>query len=243
MNLDNKVAIITGAASGIGLAIAERFRSAGAKLVLADLMAMPEPGSRRMDVSCESDWISLISETFAEYGRIDVLVNAAGISLPNDTIETCTFETLVKTFDVNLCGTFLGCKHVVAPMRKGGCGSIVNIGSILGRVADGKSAAYTASKGGVGMLTRSTALHLAKTAPGVRCNQVSPTFTRTPMMDRWLAEPSQGEAHRQTLEKAHPMGRLGQPWEIAAATLFLASDESRAITGADFVVDGGYTAQ
>nr|WP_246252776.1 SDR family oxidoreductase [Mesorhizobium camelthorni] len=239
----NKVAIITGAASGIGKAIAERFRSAGARLVLADLAAMPEPGSHQMDVSSESDWIRLISDVLTECDRIDVLVNAAGISLSNDTIETCTFETLTKTFDVNLCGTFLGCKHVIASMRDQGSGSIVNIGSIFSRVADGKCAAYTASKGGVGMLTKSTALHLAKTAPGVRCNQVSPTFTLTPMTEQWLAEPSQGEVHRRTLEKAHPMGRLGQPWEIAAATLFLASDESRAITGADFVVDGGYTAQ
>ncbi|PSH55569.1 SDR family oxidoreductase [Phyllobacterium sophorae] len=241
MKLASKVAIVTGAASGIGAAIAERFRSEGAMVVSADLEAIPGPEIHKMDVSVEEGWVSLILEVLGRHGRVDILVNAAGISLNEDTVEACTPETLARTFAVNLDGMFLGCKHVIAPMRRQGNGSIINIGSILGRVADGASAAYTASKGGVGMLTKSTALHLARTALGVRCNQVSPTYTLTPMMERWLAELPAG--NRRALETAHPLGRLGRPQEIAAAALFLASDESQAITGADFLVDGGYTAQ
>ncbi|TIW75634.1 MAG: SDR family oxidoreductase [Mesorhizobium sp.] len=241
MKLADKVVIVTGAASGIGAEIADRFRSEGAVMVSADLAAISGRESRQMDVSVEEHWVSLIGDILARYGRIDVLVNAAGISLPEDTLDTCTPETLARTFAVNLDGMFLGCKHVIAPMRRQGNGSIINIGSILGRVADGACAAYTASKGGVGMLTKSTALHLARTAIGVRCNQVSPTYTVTPMMERWLADLPPG--NRQALETAHPLGRLGRPREIAAAALFLASDESQAITGADFLVDGGYTAQ
>lgn len=242
MKLKGKVAIVTGAASGIGAAIAARFREEGGIVVGADIAPSPGPASRRIDVSAEQDWVLLIEGVLGAHGRIDALVNAAGVSLAGDTVEACTPETLRRTLAVNLDGAFLGCKHAVAPMRRQGSGAIVNIGSILGRVADGASVAYTASKGGVGMLTKSVALHLAKTAPGVRCNQISPTYTVTPMVENWLAEMPDGEAHRRRLIEAHPMGRLGRPDEIAAAALFLASDASRAVTGADFLIDGGYTA-
>jgi 3(or 17)beta-hydroxysteroid dehydrogenase len=243
VKLVGKIAIITGAASGIGAAIAECFGNEGATVVAADLASSSAFEYRRIDVSVEEDWTSLIEAVLGAHGRIDILVNAAGVSLPGDTIEACTPETLLRTFAVNLDGVFLGCKHVIPAMRRQGEGSIINIGSILGRVADGASAAYTASKGGVGMLTKSAALHLAKTAPGVRCNQVSPSYTLTPMVDRWLDELPDGDAHRKRLTEAHPAGRLGLPADIAAAALYLASDESRAVIGADFVIDGGFTAR
>ncbi|HEV7252707.1 MAG TPA: SDR family oxidoreductase [Mesorhizobium sp.] len=242
MKLSGKVAIVTGAASGIGAAIAARFRQEGAVVVGADIACAPSAEFRRIDVSVEEDWVSLIEDVLGAHGRIDVLVNAAGVSLAGDTLEACSPETLRRTISVNLDGTFLGCRHVIAPMRRQGSGSIVNIGSILGRVADGAAVAYVASKGGVGMLTKSAALHLARTARGVRCNQISPGYVATPMVENWLADLPDGQARGRELVAAHPLGRLGRPDEIAAAALFLASDESRAVTGADFLIDGGYTA-
>lgn len=243
MKLTGKIAIVTGAASGIGAAITARFEREGAVVVAADLAPMDNDAACRIDVSVEADWERLIEHVLARHGKIHVLVNAAGIALATDTIESCSPETLSRTMAVNLDGTFLGCKHVIAPMRKQGDGSIVNIGSVLGQVGDGASAAYTASKGGVRMLTKSAALYLAKAAPGVRCNQISPGYIETPMVHQWLASLPDGAARLDQLVVAHPIGRLGRPDEIAAAALFLAGDDSRAITGADFLIDGGYTAQ
>ncbi|SDA98706.1 SDR family oxidoreductase [Mesorhizobium qingshengii] len=243
MRLTGKIAIVTGAASGIGAAVAARFESAGAVVVATDLTTLDNPAACQMDVSVESDWRGLIERVLTRHGKIHILVNAAGVSLAGDTIETCSPETLMRTLAVNLDGTFLGCRHVIAPMRKQGDGSIINFGSVLGKVGDGASAAYTTSKGGVGMLTKSAALYLAKTAPGVRCNQISPGYIATPMVEQWLASLPNGQARLDQLIEAHPVRRLGRPEEVAAAALFLAADESRAVTGADFLIDGGYTAQ
>lgn len=243
MKLTGRIAIVTGAASGIGAAIAARFENEGAVVVATDLTTLDNPAVYQMDVSVGGDWGSLIEHVLARHGKIHVLVNAAGVSLAGDTIESCSPDTLMRTVAVNLDGTFLGCKHVVAPMRKQGDGSIINFGSVLGRVGDGASAAYTASKGGVGMLTKSAALYLAKTAPGVRCNQISPGYIATPMVEQWLASLPDGQARLDQLIEAHPVRRLGRPEEVAAAALFLAADDSRAVTGADFLIDGGYTAQ
>lgn len=243
MTLAGKVAIVTGAASGIGAAIAARFGAEGAIVVAADIASSGAAGAHRIDVSSEADWVELTRAVLDRHRRIDVLVNAAGISLAGDTIEDCTPEILMRTVAVNLDGVFLGCKHVIAPMRRQGAGSIVNIGSVLGHVGDGASAAYTASKGGVRMLTKSAALHLAQSAPGVRCNQISPGYIATPMVDSWLASLPDGQERLSELTNAHPIGRLGRPDEIAAAAVFLAGDESAAVNGADFLIDGGYTAR
>ncbi|MFT3988875.1 SDR family NAD(P)-dependent oxidoreductase [Aestuariivirga sp.] len=240
MKLRGKIAIVTGAASGIGAAIAARFAAEGATVIGADLT--PVSGVEPMDVTREDDWQALVRKTAAKHGRIDVLVNSAGISLEGDTIETCPPATLEKTLAVNLDGTFLGCKTVIPVMRPQGNGAIINIGSVLGQVADGMSAAYTASKGGVRMLTKSTALHLARTAPGVRCNQISPGYIASPMLLNWFDLQSDGAEIRDQIERRHPVGRLGRAGEIAAAAVFLAADEASAITGADYVIDGGYTA-
>jgi 3(or 17)beta-hydroxysteroid dehydrogenase len=243
MKLAGNIAIVTGAASGIGAAIADRFEREGAVVVAADLAPLDNASAYRIDVSVEDDWGRLIERVLARHGKIHILVNAAGVSLAGDTIESCSPDTLSRTLAVNLDGTFLGCKHVIAPMRKQGDGSIINFGSVLGKVGDGASAAYTASKGGVGMLTKSAALYLAKSAPGVRCNQISPGYIATPMVEQWLASSPDGPARLGQLIDAHPVRRLGRPEEIAAAAVFLAGDESRAITGSDFLIDGGYTAQ
>jgi NAD(P)-dependent dehydrogenase (short-subunit alcohol dehydrogenase family) len=249
--VQDKIAVVTGAASGIGLATARLLIEEGARVVLADIAA--EPGHRAaaelgpraifrlLDVTREDQWIKALDATVREQGRVDILVNNAGIAMLKD-IEATTLEDWRRTMDVNLDGVFLGCKHAVRVMKETGGGAIVNLSSIAGIVGYHSLAAYCASKGGVRLLTKSVALHCARRKYNIRCNSVHPSFADTPMVQSTIAAARDPDKMRANIEAAAPLGRLAQPVEVARTILFLASDEAAFTTGAEFVVDGGATA-
>jgi NAD(P)-dependent dehydrogenase (short-subunit alcohol dehydrogenase family) len=250
--VDGKIAIVTGAASGIGRACARRLASEGAKVVLTDRneaggkAAAGELGAPHvflaLDVTDPMHWASVVGETVRAFGRLDVLVNAAGVGVMHD-IEQTTLEEWRSVMSVNSGGTFLGCQAALGAMKATGGGSIINVSSVAGIVADPDMAAYCASKGAVRMLTKSVALHAARAGYGVRCNSVHPAFIDTPMVDALLAASSERGLTRGKLERAIPLGRIGEAEEVAHLVLYLASDESKFVTGAELVIDGGLTAR
>jgi NAD(P)-dependent dehydrogenase (short-subunit alcohol dehydrogenase family) len=186
-----------------------------------------------------------ISLAVAEYGGLDVLVNNAAIGFPNGNVEEQTLEQWRTVMSVNLDGVFLGTKAAIAAMRKTGRGgSIINISSILGIVGSPGTAAYVASKGGVRLLSKSAALHCAKSGYAIRVNSVHPGWIETPLMDKSVrARGGDARAQRATIVAQTPLGRFGEPEDIAYGVLYLASDESRFVTGTELVIDGGYLAQ
>ncbi len=251
MRLRDKVAVVTGAKSGIGFATALRFCAEGAKVIAADLRdARQEIDSIAVngghavfvqtDVSSESAAYELIGQTVAKYGRIDVLVNNAGIELAKKVTDT-TEEEWDRLMGVNLKGVFLCSKAAVIEMRQTGGGVIVNIASELGLVGGSEIAAYCASKGGVIQLTKAMAIDHA--ADNIRINCVCPGPINTPLLDRIIAGSAEPKKEKQITEKKTLMKRLGEPAEIANVILFLASDESSYMTGSSVVADGGLTAQ
>src|SRR5579864_661349 len=249
--VDGKVALITGGASGIGLAAARLFLDEGATIVLTDRdqsaadAAMAAFDSRTefhlLDVTREDHWIAVTDSVVADFGRLDVLVNSAGVALLRD-IEATTLDAWRALMAVNLDGTFLGCKHAVRVMKERGGGSIVNMSSVAGLIGNGNLAAYCASKGGVRLLTKAVALHCARRGYNIRCNSVHPSFVETPMLDGMVAVARDPEKMLANCTAAAPLGRLAQPIEVARTILFLATDESAFTTGAELVVDGGLTA-
>jgi NAD(P)-dependent dehydrogenase (short-subunit alcohol dehydrogenase family) len=244
----DKVAIVTGAAQGIGEAIAVQFGAAGAKVVVSDVH---EDGGRavaqrithaggqasflRSDVSKPADGEALVREAVTRFGALHIAVNNAGISGPIGLTGEYPLDGWEKVLSVNLSGVFYGMRYQVAAMKSAGGGSIVNIASILGQVGFRGSCAYVAAKHGMVGLTRTTALEYAPDR--IRVNAVGPAFIRTPMLDVISAEDLKG------IEKLHPMGRLGTPAEVAELVLWLASDKSSFVTGSYYAVDGGYLAQ
>jgi 3(or 17)beta-hydroxysteroid dehydrogenase len=242
--VENKVALITGGASGIGLATAQLFADEGAKVVLTDLHApqfKPAAAVHKLDVTCEDEWIAVTDATVRDFGKIDIVVNSAGVSLLKD-IEATTLVEWRRLMAVNLDGTFLGCKHAIRVMKDRGGGSIVNMSSVAGIIGASHLAAYGASKGGVRLLTKSVALHCARNGYNIRCNSVHPSFADTPMLQGMVNAARNPEKLASSFAAAAPLGRIAQPIEIARTILFLASDESSFTTGAEFVVDGGLTA-
>jgi 3(or 17)beta-hydroxysteroid dehydrogenase len=249
--VDGKIALVTGGASGIGLAAAALLAEEGAKVVLTDLdesrarEAVKTLAERvrfhKLDVTHENEWISVTEAVVAEVGRLDILVNCAGVSLLKD-IEATTLDEWRRLMMVNLDGTFLGCKHAIRVMKEKGGGSIVNISSVAGLVGAGNLAAYSASKGSVRLLTKSVALHCARRRYNIRCNSVHPSFVETPMLQSMLAAARDPQKLKANYASAAPLGRLARPIEVARAILFLASDEAAFTTGAELVVDGGLTA-
>lgn len=247
-----KIAIVTGAASGIGRACARRLAGEGATVVLADrdeaggAAAAAELGAphafRALDVTDPAAWERVVGETVGVHGRLDVLVNAAGIAILRD-LEQTTLEEWRLVHAVNSEGTFLGCQAALRVMKGAGGGSIVNVSSVAGIVGDPDLAAYCASKGAVRMLTKAVALHAARAGHGVRCNSVHPAFVDTPMVDAVIAAGAARGLSRAKLERAIPLGRLGEVDDIAHFVVYLASDESRFVTGAEHVIDGGLTAR
>jgi NAD(P)-dependent dehydrogenase (short-subunit alcohol dehydrogenase family) len=247
--LAGKVALITGAASGIGRATAGLFHAHGAKVAATD---RNEAGLKTLgsdadlilvqDVTDEARWRGVVDAVVTAFGRLDILVNSAGVAVLGN-IETTTLEDFRKVVAINAEGTFLGCREAVRAMKEAGGGSIVNLSSVAGVIGDASSLAYCASKGAVRLLSKSAALHCARAGLGIRVNSVHPSFAETPMVLEGIARARDPERIRAGLMRAAPMGRMGKAEEVANTILFLASDESSFITGAEFMVDGGLTAQ
>jgi NAD(P)-dependent dehydrogenase (short-subunit alcohol dehydrogenase family) len=250
-----KIALVTGAAMGIGRACAEMLAAEGAAVVLSDVSvaagrdataAIERANGRAMfrehNVGDEEAWQRVVEEAVTAFGRLDILVNNAGIGVAGD-VEHTSLADWERTLRVNLTGVFLGIKHAIPAIRRTGGGSIINLSSIEGLVGDPTLAAYNASKGGVRLLTKSAALHCARLGYGIRVNSVHPGYIWTPMVEGTLRAAGDLEGGRKHLESLHPVGHLGEPTDIAYGVLYLASDESKFVTGAELVIDGGYTAQ
>ncbi|HEV2546304.1 MAG TPA: glucose 1-dehydrogenase [Stellaceae bacterium] len=249
--LEGKAAFITGGASGLGRAMALAFAAEGAKVAIADIdgtrgrQVVEAIGKNGLflahDVTSEEQWIANLGEAVRVFARLDTLVNNAGIGVRGN-VETTSLADWRRVNAVNLDGPFLGCKHAIPLIAKAGGGAIINISSVAGLIGARDSAAYCASKGGVRLLTKSVALHCAHRRNGVRCNSIHPVYTDTPMVEQMLAESRQPEKMLEAMKAMIPLGRLGTPEELAAMAVYLASDEARFVTGAEFVFDGGYTA-
>jgi len=250
MRLVGKVALISGGARGMGAAEARLFAREGAQVVIGDILAAEggaveadirakggEAAFVRLDVTSEADWQKAVGLAQSRFGKLNVLVNNAGIG-GGSRIEDTTVEDWNRMMDVNAKGVFLGTKAVIAAMRRAGGGSIVNISSQLGLVGtDNSSPQYQASKGAVRLLTKATAIQYAR--DGIRANSVHPGPIVTAMTERRRADPAQYQLMRSRI----PLGRFGEPDEVAYGVLYLASDESAFVTGSELVIDGGWTAQ
>jgi 3(or 17)beta-hydroxysteroid dehydrogenase len=196
-----------------------------------------------LDVTNEDEWASVVDSVLVTFERLDALVNNAGIGIAKD-VETLSLKEWRLVNAINLDGVFLGCKHGIRAMRQCGAkGSIINMSSVAGLVGTAALPAYCASKGGVRLLTKSVALHCAKQGYGIRCNSVHPVFIDTPMVDSLAKLTGDAAVGKERMAKSIPIGRLGEPDEIAYAVVYLVSDESRLMTGSEFVLDGGITAQ
>ena len=255
--LAGKTAFISGGARGLGAEMARLLHGEGANVMVTDILedeghalANDHENMTFMahDVLQEDQWIATIGATKEAYGGLDVLVNNAGIAHNATTIEETSYEQWRKVVGIDLDAVFLGCKHGVGLMKDGG-GSIINISSIYGIVGSAGQAPYHAAKGGVRLLTKALAVELAQLGYGIRVNSVHPGFVGTDMVRDGLRQavenglmPGENEAI-EILTMQTPIGRLGVPRDIANAVLFLASEESAWMTGAEMVVDGGYTAQ
>ncbi|MBX9746152.1 MAG: SDR family oxidoreductase, partial [Hyphomonadaceae bacterium] len=177
----------------------------------------------------------------SRFGPLDVLVNNAGVAL-GASVEDTSIEQWHWLMGINLDGVFLGTRYAIAAMKSRG-GSIINLSSIEGLIGDPNLAAYNASKGGVRLLTKSAALHCAKAGYGIRVNSIHPGYIRTPMVEGYIAAQPDPSAAKAAIAALHPLGHIGEPNDIAYGVLYLASDESKFVTGAELVIDGGYTAQ
>jgi NAD(P)-dependent dehydrogenase (short-subunit alcohol dehydrogenase family) len=237
--LRDKIVLVTGAAGAIGSAVAAAVAREGAEAIGSDLAG--RGAEHVLDVTMENDWQRVVADIDRARGRLDGLVNAAGIAALG-SVEDTDFATWRRVLSVNLDGTFLGCKHALALLKRRG-GAIVNVSSVSGIVGGHNLAAYNASKGGVRLLTKSVALHGARLAQKVRCNSVHPAFVEGPMVDAMLAGVADAAKARARMEAAIPLRRLGTPAEIADLCVYLLSDESAFVTGSEFVIDGGLTAQ
>lgn len=255
--LSGKVAIVTGGAMGIGRGTAVLFAQEAAKVVVADIdeaaggavvdeicAAGGEAMFVKLDVSGEEDWKRAIKKTIAAYGKLNVLVNNAGISLGHDVEET-TLDEWNRVMTINATSVFLGMKHAIAAMKDvGEACSIVNRSSIDGQVGEAGLFAYCASKGAVTIMTKSAALAVGAKHYPIRINSVHPGYVHTPLTEKEAAD--FGLTPQEYFAKVgaqHPIGFIGEPVDIAYLDLYLASDESRWVTGAEFTIDGGWTAQ
>jgi len=238
--LTDKIVLITGAAGAVGRAVATAVAVEGGIAITSDLAGRLGAGFA-LDVTAELDWMRVIAEIGRMHGRLDGLVNAAGIAAFGN-IEDTDLASWRHILAVNLDGTFLGCKYGLG-LLKGAGGSIVNVSSVSGLIGGHNLAAYNASKGGVRLLSKSVALHGARLDPKVRCNSVHPAFLEGPMVDGLLGQTAAPDKARERAIRDIPLGRMGNPAEVAELCVYLLSDESAFVTGAEFVIDGGLTAR
>jgi NAD(P)-dependent dehydrogenase (short-subunit alcohol dehydrogenase family) len=263
--LGGKVALVSGALRGIGLAIAERYLAEGARVVLTDLAAPSEPsvtdtlrrlGAQasyiQMDVAQESQWQAAERQVRESHRRLDILVNNAGIDCTG-AVESLPYEAWRRIMSINVDGVFLGTKTFTPLLAESGAdtrygSSIVNISSIMGLVGYAETSAYNAGKGAVRLFTKAVAIEFAQKRMPIRVNSIHPGFVRTPLleigMERWAAL-GIGKSAQDLIDgiaAATPVGRLAEPSEIAGAAFFLASDDSSYCTGSELVIDGGWTA-
>ncbi len=253
----DKVVIVTGGALGLGAASARMLAHEGAVVVLTDLkdkegeavaQSIRSAGGKALylhhDVASEQDWENIIARTVKDFDRLDVLVNNAGVGVGVPPEEQ-TLEQWRWLMSINLDGVFLGTKHALLTMKqhppKGG--SIINLSSIEGLVGDPNLGAYNASKGGVRLYTKSVALYCAKQKLNIRVNSIHPGYIWTPMVENYLRENGDVAEGRKAVDAMHPIGHVGEPDDIAYGVVYLASDESKFVTGSELVIDGGYTAQ
>lgn len=250
-----KVALVTGAAKGIGEACARLLAREGASVMIGDLdqsagnvvaESIRREGGQAdfflQDVADEASWPAVLEATLARFGGLDVLVNNAGIALLKN-VEQTSMDEWRRMMSVNLDAVFMGTKYCI-PAMAGRNASIINISSIEGLVGDAMLAAYNASKGGVRLFTKSAALHCARKGLKIRVNSVHPGSIWTPMVETYLKELGGDiDKKREAVGRQHPLGRLGEPLDIAYGVLYLASDESKFVTGSELVIDGGFTAQ
>lgn len=252
--VEGKVAVVTGAAKGIGRATAELLAREGALVAATDVDAdalrevvagiegvVGTARAWELDVTDETAVGRVMSEVADHFGRLDVLVNNAGIAGANRPTHEVTAEEWRRVMDVNVEGVFFCTKHAIPHLREAGGGSIVNLSSIYGLVGAADSPPYHASKGAVRLMSKTDAMLYAD--DGIRVNSVHPGYVWTPMVEEALEERGELEEKREQVAALHPLGRLGEPEEVAYAILYLASDESAFVTGSELVVDGGYTAR
>jgi NAD(P)-dependent dehydrogenase (short-subunit alcohol dehydrogenase family) len=247
--LDKKTAVVTGAASGIGLGIASAFVKEGARVLIADIDTQagtaaaerlgPFASFMKLDVTCEASWAGLQPKVHEHLGELDILVNNAGVSL-NGTIEEMRIDAWQRALAINCTGVLLGCQNAIALMRTGGRGgSIVNIASAAGIKVTSYAFAYGSTKAAVMYMTRGVALHCCEQKNGIRCNIINPGVVDTPIHDQVYELMGGKDATWAMYLKITPMGIRAQPADIAHAAVYLASDESRYVTGTAIEVDGG----
>lgn len=249
-----KVALLTGASRGLGEACARLLAAQGASVAITDVLDnegetlaanITKAGGIaqywHLDVSNEAEVSEVAAQVMAKFGPITVLVNNAGISGVNKPTHEVTSEEWDKVMGINVKGVFLCTKHVLPQMLQAAKGSIINLSSIYGLVGAADIPAYHASKGALRLMTKTDALFYA--SKGIRVNSVHPGFILTPMVDSFLRASGDFEAGKKALDDLHPIGHMGDPIDIAYGVLFLASDESKFMTGSELVIDGGYTAR
>lgn len=253
--LEGYVAVVTGGARGIGKSICELFAKEGARTAVTDILddeGMPlvkeiqDKGGQaeyfHLDTSREEEVKEVLAQVNDKFGGIQVLVNNAGITGPNKPTHEVELEEWQKLLDINVNGVFLCTKHVIPYMRRGKGGSIINLSSIYGIIGAPDLPAYHASKGAVRLMTKTDALLYA--ADNIRVNSIHPGYIWTPLVEALGKEAPEGlEEFRKSLDMLHPIGHVGEPLDIAYGALYLASAESKFVTGSELVIDGGYTAQ
>lgn len=256
--VEGKVALVTGGAGGLGQAMARMLVREGARVAVTDMdvgaartvadsINADYPGmaiAYEHDVTHEDDWVRVVASVVEDMGGLSILVNNAGIGGQLVWAEQDTIDNWRKVQSVNLESVMLGCKHAMPALRASGAASIINISSIAGLAAGPGMGAYNATKAAVWMYTKTVALECAKAGWNIRCNSVHPVFIKTPILDPFIAMSGGNEAvAHDKLTRAIPMKRIGEPDDVAYCVLYLASDESKFVTGAEFKIDGGLTAQ
>jgi len=249
-----KVALVSGGAKGIGAACARRFAEEGARVAIGDIdvpegehlvAELTNKGLEAMfvelDVASEDAWVGAIEAVCARFGDLNILVNNAGIAML-DSLSEITADQWRHIHSINVDGVFFGTKHAVPAMAASGGGSIINMSSVLGLVGEATMIAYSTTKGAVRNFTKAAALECGAAGNGVRVNSVHPAYIRTPMVEAYAELLGTREEGLAILGARHPLGRIGEVEDVANGVLYLASDESSFVTGAELVIDGGFTA-